>query len=82
MDLKEETALQGDPENHWYYISKGRALRNMLDVDHVDRLLDVGAGSGAFPTAFIEGGFLNSAHLSSTPGPRLMTFSIIAAATH
>ena len=61
MDLKEENALNGIPEEHWYYISKGRALRNMLAEDHMETVLDVGAGSGVFPKAFIKDGFCKSA---------------------
>lgn len=61
MDLKEENALKGDLETHWYYVSKGRALRKMLAQDSVHSLLDVGAGSGVFARAFIKDGFCQSA---------------------
>lgn len=48
MDLKEERALGGDPASHWYYISKGRAIRSLIGESHFPRVLDVGAGSGVF----------------------------------
>lgn len=61
MDLKEENALQGDLSEHWYYVSKGRALRTLAAINQVDSVLDVGAGSGVFAKAFIEDGFCQSA---------------------
>lgn len=48
MDLKEERAIGGDPASHWYYISKGRAIRSLIGETHHARVLDVGAGSGVF----------------------------------
>ncbi|MDZ7628298.1 MAG: methyltransferase domain-containing protein [Parvularculaceae bacterium] len=48
MDLKEERAIGGDPASHWYYISKGRAIRALIGEAHHDGVLDVGAGSGVF----------------------------------
>jgi SAM-dependent methyltransferase len=48
MDLKEERAIGGDPQSHWYYISKGRAIRSLIGEAHHARVLDVGAGSGVF----------------------------------
>jgi SAM-dependent methyltransferase len=48
MDLKEERAIGGDPQSHWYYISKGRAIRALIGDAHYARVLDVGAGSGVF----------------------------------
>ena len=48
MDLKEEEAIGGDPASHWYYISKGRAIKALLGDAPINRLLDVGAGSGVF----------------------------------
>jgi len=48
MDLKEERAIGGDPASHWYYISKGRAIRSLIGDDHHGAILDVGAGSGVF----------------------------------
>ena len=48
MDLREETAIKGDPSAHWYYISKARAIKSLLGSRPIDALLDVGAGSGVF----------------------------------
>lgn len=48
MDLKEERAIGGDPASHWYYISKGRAIRALIGERHHASVLDVGAGSGVF----------------------------------
>ncbi len=48
MDLKEEKAINGDPADHWYYISKGRAIKSLLGRRPIKKLLDVGAGSGVF----------------------------------
>jgi SAM-dependent methyltransferase len=48
MDLKEERLIGGDPASHWYYISKGRAIRSLIGEAHFPRVLDVGAGSGVF----------------------------------
>jgi len=50
MDLKEEDAIDGDPRAHWYYISKGRAIKSLLGPRPIETLLDVGAGSGVFST--------------------------------
>lgn len=48
MDLKEHEAIKGDPADHWYYISKGRAIKSLLGRRPIKKLLDVGAGSGVF----------------------------------
>jgi 2-polyprenyl-3-methyl-5-hydroxy-6-metoxy-1,4-benzoquinol methylase len=48
MDVKEEHILGKHITNHWYYISKGRALHQMLSGIRVEEVLDVGAGSGIF----------------------------------
>jgi 2-polyprenyl-3-methyl-5-hydroxy-6-metoxy-1,4-benzoquinol methylase len=48
MDLKEEDILGDDIGRHWYYRSKARALRNAVHDVPVNRILDVGAGSGFF----------------------------------
>ncbi len=48
MDLKEQKAINGDPADHWYYISKGRAIKSLLGRRPIKKLLDVGAGSGVF----------------------------------
>ncbi len=56
MDLKEENAIDGDPAAHWYYISKGRAIKALLGKTPIDLLLDVGAGSGAFSIMLTDEG--------------------------
>ncbi|MBT8473091.1 MAG: class I SAM-dependent methyltransferase [Marinicaulis sp.] len=56
MDLKEEKAIGGDPASHWYYISKGRAIKSLLGAKPIEQLLDVGAGSGVFSRMMIEQG--------------------------
>jgi Methyltransferase domain len=56
MDLKEQHILGPDIETHWYYVSKGRALRSLLAGLRVPELLDVGAGSGAFARQFLDTG--------------------------
>ena len=61
MDLKEETAIGGDPSNHWYYISKGRAIKSLLGDAAFDSVLDVGAGSGVFSRMLIDAGICQHA---------------------
>jgi Methyltransferase domain len=56
MDLKEQHILGPDIETHWYYVSKGRALRSLLAGLKVPELLDVGAGSGVFARQFLDAG--------------------------
>lgn len=50
MDLKETDILGPDIEQHWYYRSKARAMLHMLKGFSASTLLDVGAGSGFFPS--------------------------------
>lgn len=61
MDLKEENAIGGDPARHWYYISKGRAIKALIGAEPVDEVLDIGAGSGVFSRMLIEEGVAKSA---------------------
>lgn len=56
MDLKEEQAIGGDPASHWYYISKGRAIRSLIGEGPYPSVLDVGAGSGVFSRMLTEEG--------------------------
>jgi hypothetical protein len=56
MDLKERHILGSEAKTHWYYVSKGRALRSLLAGLRVPELLDVGAGSGVFARQFLEAG--------------------------
>ena len=61
MDLKEEKAIGGDPASHWYYISKGRAIKALLGAKPINRLLDVGAGSGVFSKMLVGEGLAGKA---------------------
>jgi len=61
MDIKEEHILGDTIVNHWYYISKGRALRRFIKDIRVPEVLDVGAGSGIFSRQLLDGGFCDSA---------------------
>lgn len=54
MDLKEGTA--DEARGHWYYVSKGRAVRKLLGGMRDAEVLDVGAGSGVFSRQLIEAG--------------------------
>lgn len=56
MDLKEEEILGSNIGTHWYYVSKGRALRSLISNTRVDGLLDVGAGSGVFSRQLLDAG--------------------------
>ena len=62
MDLKEEDILQDKIADHWYYVSKGRALLDFLGKDiRVKEVLDVGAGSGVFSRQLLDAGVCSSA---------------------
>ena len=55
MDLKEEDILGDKIVSHWYYVSKGRAVRKLLGESFsTDEILDVGAGSGVFSRQLID----------------------------
>ena len=56
MDLKEQDILGSAIDKHWYYVSKGRAMRSLLSGIKVDEVLDVGAGSGIFSRQLIQAG--------------------------
>ena len=56
MDLKEEQAIGGDPASHWYYVSKGRAIRSLIGDGPYASILDVGAGSGVFSRMLTQAG--------------------------
>lgn len=60
MDLKEEQAIGGDPASHWYYISKGKAIRSLIGAGPYPSILDVGAGSGVFSRMLTESGVAES----------------------
>jgi Methyltransferase domain len=61
MDLKEEAILGSDITTHWYYVSKGRALRHLLSNIKFDAVLDVGAGSGVFSRQLLDAGVCRQA---------------------
>ncbi len=44
MDIKEEDILGENIYGHWYYVSKGRAMRKFLGDIKLPEVLDVGAG--------------------------------------
>lgn len=56
MDLKEEQILGNAIHTHWYYVSKGQAMRQLLRGVPCGRVLDVGAGSGIFSKQLIDHG--------------------------
>jgi 2-polyprenyl-3-methyl-5-hydroxy-6-metoxy-1,4-benzoquinol methylase len=59
MDLKEQDFLGPAIASHWYYVSKGRAMRSLLAGSSVDEVLDVGAGSGIFSRQLMLAGLCN-----------------------
>lgn len=61
MDVKEEDILGPDIADHWYYVSKGRALLSFLGGARADSVLDVGAGSGIFSRQLLDAGVCASA---------------------
>ncbi len=61
MDLKECHLLGAKVAEHWYYVSKGRALCRFLAGVEVGEMLDVGAGSGVFARKLIDAGVCRSA---------------------
>ena len=61
MDAKEEQLLGAEVARHWYYVSKGRALRSFLGDVRGTTLLDVGAGSGVFARQLLEAGVCDQA---------------------
>jgi SAM-dependent methyltransferase len=56
LDIKEEAILGPAINSHWYYVSKGRALRMILGGEIVEEVLDVGAGSGVFTRQLLDFG--------------------------
>jgi hypothetical protein len=61
MDLKEEEILGPATRRHWYYVSKGAAMRDFLGNIKVKESLDVGAGSGIFSRQLLDYNICNSA---------------------
>ena len=60
MDLKEEDILGDKINEHWYYVSKGRAMRKFLGDIKADEVLDVGAGSGIFSRQLLDNNMCQS----------------------
>jgi len=56
MDLKEEEILGPAIKDHWYYVSKARALRKMVGDRPVAEVLDIGAGSAFFSRQLLDWG--------------------------
>lgn len=54
MDLKEIEILESDINNHWYYVSKARALSILSKNLDSKIVLDVGAGSGFFSKQLLK----------------------------
>ncbi|MCD5989347.1 methyltransferase domain-containing protein [Pseudomonas sp. CDFA 553] len=54
MDLKETDILGAEIGHHWYYNSKVKAMDKFLGDLAVNRVLDVGAGSGFFSRHLLE----------------------------
>jgi hypothetical protein len=54
MDLKEQEALLGQAHLHWYYRAKSAAMLRMLEGSKLDKVLDVGAGSGFFSRHLLD----------------------------
>lgn len=61
MDLKEKDILGDKIHDHWYYISKGRAMRKILGDMKIPEVLDVGTGSGIFARQLLDEGLCDSA---------------------
>lgn len=61
MDLKEEDILGDKITEHWYYVAKGRAMRQFLGNVRVPEVLDVGAGSGIFSRQLLDHNICESA---------------------
>lgn len=54
MDVLEETILGESVNNHWYYISKGKAIEYFFNRFFAESVLDVGAGSGVFSKRLLD----------------------------
>lgn len=56
MDLKEQEALGTQASQHWYYVSKSRAVLRLVGSHEFETLLDIGAGSGTFARLLLDAG--------------------------
>jgi hypothetical protein len=54
MDLKEQQLLSGSAHLHWYYRAKSAAMLRMLSDATMDKVLDIGAGSGFFSRYLLD----------------------------
>lgn len=54
MDIKEIDILGDDVAMHWYYRSKAKAVKKLLRGEPMERILDVGAGSGFFSRSLLS----------------------------
>jgi SAM-dependent methyltransferase len=54
VDLKEEEILGDAISTHWYYVTKGRVMRDILRGITAPTVLDVGAGSGVFAKQLLK----------------------------
>lgn len=61
MDVKEEALFGEAVAAHWYYIAKGRALRDWLKGFYAPCVLDIGAGSGIFSKQLLDAGICDRA---------------------
>jgi SAM-dependent methyltransferase len=62
MDVKEEDILGDRINDHWYYVSKGRAMREFIGAMVAPlEVLDVGAGSGIFSRQLLDAGLCQRA---------------------
>jgi SAM-dependent methyltransferase len=60
VDLKEEAALGGAIDQHWYYVSKALMVESHVRGRGL-QVLDVGAGSGWFSRRMLQQGIAESA---------------------
>jgi hypothetical protein len=60
MDIKEQEILGDNIGRHWYYAAKAAAMQSMLAGRPVQRILDVGAGSGFFSRVLLDHGALEA----------------------
>lgn len=54
MDLKETEILGPDISDHWYYISKAKAMMRHIEKKAPNKVLDIGAGSGFFSKYLLD----------------------------
>jgi hypothetical protein len=61
VDVKEEDIIGDRIYEHWYYVSKGRAMRKFIGGSGAPEVLDVGAGSGIFSRQLLAAGLCERA---------------------